>query len=52
MTVHYQHHGSVVVVTIDNPPVNAMNRAVRQELLDAVARLDTDSSVTAIVLAG
>ena len=52
MTIHYQHHGSVVVVTIDNPPVNAMNHAVRQELVDAAARLDTDPSVTAIVLAG
>ena len=52
MTVHYKQHGGVVVVTIDNPPVNAMNRAVRQELLASVERLDADASVSAIVLAG
>jgi 3-hydroxyacyl-CoA dehydrogenase len=52
MTVHLKQHGTVVVVTIDNPPVNAMNLAVRQELLASVQRLDGDPSVTAVVLAG
>ena len=38
-------------VTIDNPPVNALGRAVRQGLLDAVAELQT-ADVRAVVLTG
>ncbi len=52
MTVHYHQDGRVGVVTIDNPPINAMNHAVRQEIVSAVARLDADPLIAAIVLAG
>ncbi len=38
-------------VTIDNPPVNALGRAVRQGLWDAVVRL-RDADVRAVVLTG
>ncbi len=38
-------------VTIDNPPVNALGRAVRQGLMEAVAGL-RDADVTAVVLTG
>jgi len=38
-------------VTIDNPPVNALGRAVRQGLWDAVATL-RDADVRAVVLTG
>ena len=37
---------------IDNPPVNALSRPVRQGLLDAMRELDADQSVRAIVIAG
>lgn len=41
----------VAIVTIDYPPVNALSRALRQDLVDAVATLDSDDSVRAVVLA-
>ncbi len=52
MDLQIENHNGVAVVTIDNPPVNALGRAVRQALADAVARLEADPSVRAIVLTG
>lgn len=43
--------GQVARVTIDHPPVNALNRAVRAGLLEAVAQLAQASDVRAVVLA-
>lgn len=43
--------GEIAVITVDNPPVNALSQALRQELWDAVATLDADPSVAAVVLA-
>lgn len=42
--------GNIAVVTIDNPPVNALSQAVRQGLVDAVSALDGDPEVSAVVL--
>ncbi len=50
MTVSIQHEGEVAVVTVDNPPVNALGQALRQGLWDAVGTLDADPSVRAVVL--
>ncbi|MEY9780142.1 3-hydroxyacyl-CoA dehydrogenase NAD-binding domain-containing protein [Sinorhizobium fredii] len=50
MTVSIEQRGEVAVVTIDNPPVNALSQAVRQGLLDAVEALDAEASVKAVVL--
>jgi 3-hydroxyacyl-CoA dehydrogenase len=36
MTVHIEINDEIAVVTIDNPPVNAINRAIRQGLMDAM----------------
>jgi 3-hydroxyacyl-CoA dehydrogenase len=43
---------AVAVLTIDNPPVNAMSMAVRRELLAAVQAAAADPKVLAIVLVG
>lgn len=40
----------IAVVTVDNPPVNALGYDVRQGLADAVAQTDGDDSVRAVVL--
>ena len=40
----------IAVVTLDNPPVNALSTALRQGLWDAVEELDADPSVRAVVL--
>jgi 3-hydroxyacyl-CoA dehydrogenase len=43
--------GGIAVVTIDNPPVNALSQAVRQSLFDAAVALDADREVRGVVLA-
>ncbi|MCA0405166.1 MAG: enoyl-CoA hydratase/isomerase family protein [Proteobacteria bacterium] len=43
--------GDIAVVTLDNPPVNAISRAVRQGLLDMVEAVERDEGVRAVVLA-
>lgn len=50
MTVTIAREGSVAVVTVDNPPVNALSQALRQAFVDAVAVLDADEAVKAVVL--
>jgi 3-hydroxyacyl-CoA dehydrogenase len=50
--VRVEHIGSVAVVILDHPPVNALSHPVRQALLVAVEGLDRDSAVSAIVLQG
>ncbi|MDB6084703.1 MAG: 3-hydroxyacyl-CoA dehydrogenase [Gammaproteobacteria bacterium] len=45
-------HGDVMVLTIDNPPVNALAHAVRTALLDAVVTAEEDVGIRAIVIRG
>ncbi len=42
----------VLVVHIDNPPVNALGHAVRQGLSDAIALASADTAVNAVVIIG
>jgi enoyl-CoA hydratase len=44
--------GHVAVITIDNPPVNALSAALLEELEAEIDRLDADDDVRAIVLVG
>ena len=44
--------GSVAVVTIDHPPVNALSAPLLEELEAEIDRLDADDDVRAIVLVG
>ncbi|MHA6344035.1 3-hydroxyacyl-CoA dehydrogenase NAD-binding domain-containing protein [Roseivivax sp. CAU 1761] len=46
-----RRESGIAVVTLDNPPVNAVSAAVRQALWDAVAELDADEAVRGVVLA-
>lgn len=50
MTVTIERDGGVAVVTVDNPPVNALGQALRQSLWDAAEALDADPAVEAVVL--
>jgi 3-hydroxyacyl-CoA dehydrogenase len=50
--ISVRREGAVAIVLIDNPPVNALSRPVRQGLLDAMRELDADESTRAIVIAG
>ena len=47
----YEVRDGVAVVTIDNPPVNALGHAVRQGMVDGFSKANADDSVDAIVLA-
>lgn len=42
----------VAVITVDNPPVNAISQAVRQGLVDALKTVAADSSIQAAVIRG
>ncbi|MGQ2916722.1 MULTISPECIES: 3-hydroxyacyl-CoA dehydrogenase NAD-binding domain-containing protein [Rhizobium] len=50
MTVTIAREDAIAIVTVDNPPVNALSQALRQALVDTVAELDADAGVTAVVL--
>ena len=51
VTVAYE--GDLAIVTVDNPPVNALRQAVRQGLWDAVDEIDaSDARAAVLVCAG
>jgi len=49
--VSVRKEGAIAVVTIDNPPVNALGHAVRSGTFEAMAGLRDDDTVSAVVLA-
>lgn len=50
MTVSVEIAAGIAIVTVDNPPVNALSHAVRLGLVEAVAQTEADDSVRAVVL--
>ncbi len=50
--VSFQRHGEVLVVTIDNPPVNALGVDVRRGLVAAIDAAEADAGVAAVLLTG
>ena len=52
MTAHYQVHGDVAVITMDNPPVNGLGYATRTGIADGLSRANADASVKALVITG
>jgi len=52
MSNGYALHGSVAVITLDNPPVNGLNHPLRTAIVEGIDRAQADSSVAAIVLTG
>ena len=44
-------HGDVLIVTSNNPPVNALGHAVRQGLVAAIEQAEADDAVKAVVIA-
>ncbi|MFC5607925.1 3-hydroxyacyl-CoA dehydrogenase NAD-binding domain-containing protein [Variovorax soli] len=50
--VHTALVGSVLRITIDNPPVNAISSAVRRELKAAIEAADADPAAKAILIVG
>jgi 3-hydroxyacyl-CoA dehydrogenase len=50
--VSYRTAGNVAVLTVDNPPVNALSHAVRVALAEGLARAQADPAVAAVVVCG
>src|SRR6516164_4759578 len=50
--VSYTHEGDVAVITIDNPPVNALSPGVPEGIRNGIARSSADPGVAAIVMIG
>src|SRR5438552_17308242 len=50
--IRYDISDRVAVITIDNPPVNALSPAVWEGIEEAVARANADAAAEAIVLIG
>ena len=48
--VQVERRDRVAMVTVDNPPVNAMSAAMRQGLLDAFTKLKEEASLDTVVL--
>src|SRR5690606_4299552 len=48
--VRYRREGDIAVITIDNPPVNAMSHAVRAGVAEAIDRFASDTEAKAAVL--
>jgi len=45
-----KRHGDLLIVTSNNPPVNALGHAVREGLVAAIAEADADDAVKAVVI--
>ncbi|WP_404377893.1 enoyl-CoA hydratase/isomerase family protein [Vreelandella aquamarina] len=50
MSVHYQRHGEVGVISIANPPVNALSQTVRNGLLSTLKEGVADQQAKALVV--
>src|SRR5438128_313434 len=49
-SVDLDRRGRIAVLTVNNPPVNALSQHVRQGLYDGVARATADAAVGAVVV--
>ena len=47
--VRYELQDKIGVITVDNPPVNALSQAVRQGLLDAITQATRDKSDAVVI---
>jgi 3-hydroxyacyl-CoA dehydrogenase len=50
--VRYEVRNRIAIITVDNPPVNALSSGVPEGITDAVARAGRDEAADAIVLIG
>ncbi|MFC5462886.1 3-hydroxyacyl-CoA dehydrogenase NAD-binding domain-containing protein [Massilia niabensis] len=52
MSADYVVHGSVAVITLNNPPVNGLGLATRTAAVEALQRAEADEAVKAVVITG
>jgi 3-hydroxyacyl-CoA dehydrogenase len=50
--IAYSRHDDIVVLRIENPPVNALSQAVRQGLAEGMDRAEAEDGVRAVMIVG
>ncbi len=50
--IAYARHGDIAVLSIQNPPVNAISQAVRQGLMERMDQAEADNGVRAVLIVG
>jgi 3-hydroxyacyl-CoA dehydrogenase len=50
LVVKRENQNGIGVITVDSPPVNALSRAVRDGLLDALRKVQNDQKISAVIL--
>jgi len=50
--VYAEHEAGIVVITINRPPVNALNAQLIKELIDTFDKLENDPKVSVVILTG
>lgn len=50
--IAYARHGDIAVLSIQNPPVNALSQAVRQGLMEQMDQAEADNGVRAVLIVG
>ena len=51
-TAHYDVHGTIAVIRLDNPPVNGLGLALRQGIVNGIRQAEADTAIKAVVLIG
>jgi 3-hydroxyacyl-CoA dehydrogenase len=51
-TAHYDVHGTIAVIRLDNPPVNGLGLALRQGIVNGIRQAESDTAIKALVLIG
>ncbi|MCJ7798541.1 MAG: enoyl-CoA hydratase-related protein, partial [Polaromonas sp.] len=52
MTTHYEVHGTVALITLNNPPVNGLGHATRLSITDNLQQANADAAIKSIVITG
>jgi len=52
MSADYAVHGSIAVISLNNPPVNGLGLATRSAAIDGIRRAEEDPAIKAVVLTG
>ena len=52
MTTLYEVHGTVAVITLNNPPVNGLGHATRLSITDNLQKANADALIKSIVITG
>lgn len=48
----FSQQKSIAIIKINNPPINALGQAIRQELADVIQHCQHDDSIEGVILAG